>query len=108
MRAGLLRHEALIEKPDNLSTELDTRGQQQTSWGRVAKVRCSLEPLRGNEAFQVRQQFATATHLVRFRYIENITPICRIVSRGRTFQVNEVRNVNERDDVIELVCTEEV
>jgi SPP1 family predicted phage head-tail adaptor len=68
----------------------------------------SIEPLRGREAIEAQQLNATLTHKVRKRHGELITPDCWFAYDGRTFNVKEVRNVDERDEMDELLCGEDV
>lgn len=108
MRAGKLRHLLTVQELSSASTSLDSRGQQSSpTWTRVAKVRGSIMPLRGREGEQARQQFATATHMIRSRYVPNIDEQCRIQWNGRTFHIQEIRNLEEINRELEIVATEE-
>jgi head-tail adaptor len=49
---------------------------------------------------------ATATHLVRGAYHPGITTETRLQFEGRTFEVQSVQNVDERDVESVLVCAE--
>lgn len=48
----------------------------------------------------------TATHLVRCRYRPDISLMTRLTFEGRTFEVQSVSNVDERDIALVLICSE--
>lgn len=108
LRSGHLRHELTIETLSNPSTTLDSRGQPTRTWNRLATVRAMVEPLRGQEALLARQLYATASHKLTFRYQPNVTTQARATHRGRVFNFHDVRNVEERDRVLEVICTEQL
>lgn len=49
---------------------------------------------------------ATATHLIRCRFHPEITTASRLTFKGRTFEVQSVQNVDERDIALVLICAE--
>jgi head-tail adaptor len=51
---------------------------------------------------------ATASHLIRGRYRADVTTKTRLVLGARVFNVIDVRDLDERRRVLELVCAEVV
>ncbi|KKL75138.1 hypothetical protein LCGC14_2057860 [marine sediment metagenome] len=105
MRAGPLRHPVTFfrttETDDDDGVLVVTDQEVEDAW-------ISIEPLRGREAIEAKQLNPTLTHKVRKRHGEVITPDCWFVHEGRTFNVIDVRNVDERDEMDELLCGEAV
>lgn len=110
IRAGDFRHLVTINKLTSSSTDLTSRGQQSSPrYGQLCKWKCSIEPLTGQELIQARQLHARCSHKLTGRYVPNVTPQCQAVFRGsRTFHFNEVRNLEERGRVLEIIATEEL
>ena len=105
MRAGRLRHPVTffrtIETDDGHGPVVVTHEEVEDAW-------ISIEPLRGREAIEAQQLNPTMTHKVRKRHGETITPDCWFAHDGRTFNVIDVRNVDERGVMDELLCGEAV
>lgn len=62
----------------------------------------------GGESAMQGTTITTATHLVRGRYRADVTTHTRLVLGARLFNVLQVRDVDERHRVLELICTEVV
>ena len=105
MRAGDLRHPVTFrrttETDDDDGTVVVTHAEVEDAW-------ISIEPLRGREAIEAKQLSPTMSHKVRKRHGEVITPDCWFVHECRTFNVIDVRNVDERGEMDELLCGEGV
>jgi SPP1 family predicted phage head-tail adaptor len=105
MRAGKLRHPVTFFRTtaadDDDGTPVVADQEVEDAW-------ISIEPLRGREAIEAKQLYPTLTHRVRKRHGETITPDCWFEHKGRTFNVIEARNVDERDEMDELLCGEAV
>jgi len=105
VRAGKLRHRLTIEKATRTR---DAHGGETMTWRRVANRWGSIEPLSGREQLQAQQAQSRMTHRVTMRHMESMTPHHRIKARGRTFNVHEVGNVEERDRMTVCLCEEVV
>ncbi len=71
----------------------------------------SINPLRGEEQISGDQQSSRTTHSIMLWFDERIVPTDRIIyadpKRGtRTFEINLIRDVKERNEMMELICTE--
>lgn len=104
-----MRHEIVIQTLANSSTELTTRGQTSSpSWGKLAKVRASIEPLSGNELISARQLYPTVTHRIRTRYVAGVNQKARATYNGRTFAFQQVINVAEKNRELDILAGEEI
>ena len=84
----------------------DAHGQPIETWSDLASVWASIEPLRGREFFAARQFQAETTHKLTGHWISGVLPTMRISHGSRTFGIEAVINVGERNRVLELMCTE--
>ena len=110
MRAGKLRHRVVIQEK---VVARDGYGEEDVTWSEVDTVWGSVEPLRGREYLEGRQEQADVSHRIRMRYQGSITPTMRVLypQKGvgsRVFEVLSVLNPVERDISLELMCREAV
>ena len=105
MRAGRLRHR--IQLQSSTRTQ-DAVGGATDSWATYKTVWGEVQPLRGQERILADQIQSEVTHKIRIRYDgdTSVLPEHRAVARSRTFAINAVMNVFERDRERELHCTE--
>lgn len=68
----------------------------------------AIEQLSGNEAAEVRQLYATATHKITGRYVANIDTSCQGQWNGKTYHFLEVRNIDHRNRTLEIIAQEEI
>lgn len=108
MRAGLLRHRVALQTLSG-TTALDSRGRSQKSWTLVEdRLPAAIEQLTGREGELARQQYPTATHLVRMRYRSDVTRDKRLKFGSRVFNILEVRNLLEIGRELNIVVGEEL
>ena len=107
MPAGPLRHRIQIQ---SLVEELDTYGEapEQGQWTTDATVWGSVTPLRGREAFEAKQVSPEVSHRVRLRFREGVTSKNRLVHRSRVFGIEDVLNVDERNEFLEILAIEAI
>ena len=103
MRAGALRHKVTLKSP---SGSQDAYGETSLSFSDVADVRASISPLSGRELMNAQQVNSDVTHRVTIRFYSGVQPSWRVVFGTRTFEVQSVRNLDERDRTMELMCVE--
>lgn len=103
MRAGKLRHRVTVERPQEAA---GAYGEAQVSWEPMATVWASVEPVSGREFFAAAQVQTDITHRVRMRYLAGVTPKHRIRFGERLLDVRLVRNIEERNAELELLCVE--
>ena len=110
LQAGIFRQRVTLQ---DLVETVDSYGQPIQSWVDVATFWAEVRPLRGQESLNVRQVWATATTLIKHRYLGpalDPSPKQRykLVKDGRIFNVLDPTNVEERNRSIESVCQEYV
>lgn len=105
MRAGWLRHRLTIEAPHSTK---NTFGEDVVTWVDEATVWASVEPLRGREYLEARQQQAEVTHRVAMRYRDGVEPKKRLRFGQRRLLIESVVNPLERGERLELMCREMV
>lgn len=109
MRIGALRQRLTLQ---SLVETKDAYGQMVKSWATVATVYGEVRPLQGRELVNAAQIKADLTHLVTMRYIDSLepgkrtVPSERILFKGRTLNIIDVANVDERDRTLVLHCQE--
>jgi SPP1 family predicted phage head-tail adaptor len=101
--AGKLRHRVTVEQ---LTAAQNTFGEEEPRWVTVATRWASIDPLSGRELFAAQQIYAEATHQVRLRYLADLTPKMRLTYRGRVFDIQSIRNPEERRELLDLIVTE--
>lgn len=110
MRAGELRHQITIQMA---TTGRDSVGERTLTWTSGRNTWAAIWPVKGSEYFASQQLQANVTHKIRIRYqtLANSTAIGsnhRIKFGSRYFTINSVINPDERNILLELMCTEEV
>ena len=111
MRAGRLNKRVIIEA----NTEAANALQETTdSWATLATVWAAIEPLRGAE-FQAGQQIQADKQVrIIIWYRSDVTTEHRIAfadqktGTTRYFEINSVIDANEKNESLELMCTETV
>lgn len=103
MRAGRLRHRITLERPPTAADEL---GEPDGAWVEVATVWAAVDPLTARELLAGGQVEHACTHRVRMRWLSGVTSAMRVVHAGRTLAVRGVRDIEERQVEIELLCEE--
>ncbi len=109
MQAGKLRHRVTIKKHGGVPPALsypDSHGQKHVNWTNHATVWASVEPLSGRELLRAQEVESAVTHRVRMRYTSGVTPDMRIALSTRRFNILSIRNRDERNVELELMCVE--
>lgn len=104
MRAGTLRHRVRIQTPP---TTTGTRGEIIGSATDFTSRYCSIDTLTGDELIQAKQQFAKATHKIVMRYVSGLTETHSIIFGNRTFGIRSINNVEEKNETMEIIVSEE-
>jgi SPP1 family predicted phage head-tail adaptor len=100
---GTLRHritlQRAVESPDSLGAMVET-------WQNLANVWASVEPLSAREQFNLHSTYTEATHKVTIYYLAGVTAKCRVLFGTRTFNIESVVNPEERNEDLNLICSE--
>lgn len=105
MNAGLLRHRVWLQRAD---TTADGQGGFTVAWRDVCQLWAQIKPSSGNETYRYGQLYPTMTHQVTLRYHPEVHVKDRLAWGTRVFEILSVRNIDERNQILELYCEERV
>jgi SPP1 family predicted phage head-tail adaptor len=105
MRSGPLRHKVTIR---TYTKSRDSYGAEVETWADFAEVWASVEPLIGREYMASKQISAEVSHKIRMRYIPGLLPTMKILWGAREFEVVSIMDVQERNQEIIIMATEDV
>lgn len=90
MRAGRLRHEVEIRRPERT---VNADGESVAEWILYAKARAAILPVAASEQEKFAKLQSEITHSVVVRYRSGIQPDMRIVwpAENRTFEIIEIK-----------------
>jgi len=103
MQIGKLRHYVDLQSSSDVPNEL---GEIEKTWSTIASVFASIEPLSGRELLQYQQFNAEMSHRIVIRYNSSVNSKCRVKFGYRIFDINMVKNPDERNIFLELICKE--
>ncbi len=104
MEAGKLRHRVSILTAPALVP--DSRGQQTASATVLTKEWSSIVTLSGREAILARQVYPTATHRIGMRWVKGLDTADKMTLGSRTFNIEDMDNVDQRNIELVFTCTE--
>jgi SPP1 family predicted phage head-tail adaptor len=104
LKAGIMDQKAEIQTP---AEGVNSIGEPTFTYSAFATRWVALLPLSGAERVASLQNEGTATHRVRMRYTAGLKPKMRLVSEGRTFEIDSVVERGRREEH-ELLVTEVV
>jgi len=103
MKAGLLRERITLQAP---AGDRDTYGAEELTYVDRLTVWAAIKPLRGKELVEQRAVREEITHKVEIRYVPEVNAKWRFTLGSRTFQIESVINVLERNFKLELLAYE--
>ena len=74
----------------------------------IKTVWASVEPTRGREYQESQRIRPELTYKITTRYPKEVTPDMFIKFKDRYFQIVSIINVRERNEMLEIVCTEKL
>ena len=102
--SGRLKHTVTLQTWNETGT--DDHGHPQGEWWNTRELRVAIEPVGPRDAEVVNQLYHEATHVVWVRYHEDIVRDAQLIFGSRTFHIGYVQNMEERNRVMKLLCTE--
>lgn len=75
---------------------------------KVKTVWASVEPTRGREYQEAQRIRPELTYKITTRYHKEITPDMFIKFKDRLFNIISIINVREKNEMLEIVCTEKM
>ena len=104
MKGGKLRRRITIQQP---TLAQNATGEMTPTWTSfAANLPAEIVPSNGKEVIQADQINAQQPILVRIRYLSGLLPKMRLVYGARTFEIQSVANIEERNREMELTCLE--
>lgn len=108
MRIGDLRKRVDLQQR---STAQDDYGQQLTSWNTLFSTWANIEPVSGAQLDRARSIYNETSHKVHLRWRPQLNDVrkvgsYRIFYAGRIFDVGASLNLDERNRMVELLCSE--
>ena len=74
----------------------------------VKSLWASVEPVRGREYQEAQRIRPELTYKVTTRYHKEVAPDMFIKYKDRYFNIISVINVRERNEMLEIICTEKI
>ena len=104
LKSGIMDQKATIQTPTEGTNSI---GEPTFTYSTFATRWMALLPVSGAERVASLQNEGTVTHRVRMRYTSGLKPKMRLVSEGRTFEIDSVVERGRREEH-ELLVTEVV
>ena len=108
MRAGRLDRRITLQSP---AGSRDAVGERTTTWTDVATVWAQVSPLSVRELLAAGQLQSETSHRIRIRHSSAVSAIdasWRVLYGARVLVIQGVRNIDEGNREIELLCSEGV
>jgi SPP1 family predicted phage head-tail adaptor len=103
MRAGALRHVVEVQRPNEVK---DAMSQRVIKFATESRRRAAILPLKQEERVEADQVKGVRTHRIVLRHYPDLTSRWRIKYGSRTFEVDGIVNVNERNVETQALCVE--
>lgn len=94
VHAGERRHVVTVEAA---TVVRDSTGQEIETWGTIATIRASMEPVTGNEFFAAQTTFAETTARFRTRYNPDLTLEKKMRLKDHQGGIWDVKSVLDRE-----------
>ena len=105
MKSGRLRHRIAVQKP---GIEKDDYGSAtQAPWEDIFTSWAEIKPMTGRERWANEHTINNATHSIRIRYRNNVTPEMRVLHGSKVYQITGIPiDPDERRKELILTCVE--
>ena len=100
-----LRYKVQLQSPTRTS---DGAGGYTESFGTIANLFADIRPQNALETYRQGQVIEKVTHKVFIRFRRDIDTNYKILYGTRSFTIKGIKNMNERDRFLELLCEEGV
>lgn len=104
MKAGKLRHRVTIQNPPGATK--NSLGEPSDTWTDFCTVWAEIRPLTVREQILAQSNQSSVTHEIIMRWRAGIVAKQRAQFNGRTFDIIGVRNIEERNTELRLMCAE--
>ncbi len=103
---GELRKQVVVQYVSDENQ--NTTGELEKTWATFATVWAAITPVSGGEFYAAGLTQASVTHRIEIRYLTGLTPKMRFLWGTRIFNIVLIRNLDERNDRMEMLAFEEV
>lgn len=106
INSGELRHQVQIQK---LETTQSSTGAPSTTWDTILTTMAAIMTASSREVYQASQFTAQVSHVVKIRWPGSGITLAggmQVIFGSRTFKLQTVENVQERNRVMLLHCLE--
>jgi len=105
MRAGRLRHLATLQEKVKVS---DGAGGNSVDWIESRKLWCDIRPISAAQKFESMRKESSISHEITIRGTEDVTTKNRIMFKGRLFNIDGIRDIDERGIMSVITASEGV
>ena len=103
LKAGLLFHQVMIEKPKAQKDSLN----RSTGWDTFASsVAAHVEDLSGRQTFTAGRIMHEVTHVVRMRFLSGLSNDMRVIWNGKTLDIEGILQPDGKLIEHQLLCSE--
>ncbi|KKN41060.1 hypothetical protein LCGC14_0727100 [marine sediment metagenome] len=95
-------------KVQSKQTVRDAAGGAVHTWVTDDTIWAHIAPATGKELYAGEQVKAEVTHKITIRYYSAMTTVKRLLFGTRIFDVNFIKNIDERNEYQEMLCKEVV
>ena len=100
---GRMRYSMELQSP---TATRDAGGGVTESYTTLNKIFADIKPITTAERYRQGKVQDTVTHEITIRHRSDIDTNYRLVYKQRNFNIKGIRNIDERDRFMVLVCTE--
>lgn len=100
---GRMRHKVKLQ---SATATRDAGGGVSESWTTAKELWADIRPVSGAEKYRQGKVQETLTHEITIRHRTGIDTNYRIQYESRNFNIKSIRNIDERDRFLVLLCTE--
>lgn len=105
IRGGKLRHPVMIQQKE---TTVDSYGGETFSWSLFARTWAGIWPTKSKEMVINDKLTLVTRFTIGIRWIPGVTAGMRINARdGRIFEILSIKNQDEKDKFLDLLCRED-
>lgn len=82
--------------------------KKEIGWDLVFTTYAYIRPIRGRNFYEAQQGQSELTHEINIRYRKGLDSSMIIVYDNRRFDIQYVKNIEEKNKELELICVERV
>lgn len=102
-KIGAMRHKIIIQSREKTNNSV---GKQVENWTDFYECFAKIEAISDRAFIEANAEQSFLTHNITIRFKQGITPSMRIKFRSRTFIIQTVVNVEEKNRYLKMRCLE--